>query len=182
MAQWNANGATVSIHEEEWAAWARVVRGSTFASTLYLSAAEQSVVYQVRQTAVQVHRRQATFEALPRGYQFGQAVVHVGPQTSNEKITWGKKKKQTGSLTQLTLTRCSSCPKAFDGPQVGTPKLMHDVVTLQKWLRWQSLKQVRVSVSDLSSKVTEIFLGSVHACQIRLPKKRLRQQKQDQRF
>lgn len=87
MAEWGGGGATVSIDEEERAPWAGVVRGCTFTSTLNLSTAEQSVVYQVRQTAVQVHWCQTALKAFPRGYKFGEAVVHVGSQTSNEEIS-----------------------------------------------------------------------------------------------
>lgn len=133
MAQWNVNGATVSIHEEEWAAWARVVRGCTFASTLNLPAAEQSVVYQVRETTVQVHRRQATFKALPRGYQFGQAVVHVGAQTSNKKIAWGER----NSLGHKRNTPCRHFKKKWSKSAV--------------WI-------TALAVGDVSPKVTSISM------------------------
>ncbi len=52
MAQWGGGGTTVCIHEKERAPRTRVVRGCTFTSSLNLTAAEQSVVYEVGKASV----------------------------------------------------------------------------------------------------------------------------------
>lgn len=90
-----AVGAAIGVHEEEGTPGVRVSisistrggGGGTFASAFYLPAAEQCVVNQVGEPPVQVHRCQTSFEAVPRGHQLGEAVVHAGPQASDKEVT-----------------------------------------------------------------------------------------------
>ncbi len=52
LSEVEGGGTTVCIHEKERAPRTRVVRGCTFASSLNLTAAEQSVVYEVGKASV----------------------------------------------------------------------------------------------------------------------------------
>lgn len=77
----------------------------TVASALDLAAAEQRVVDEVRQAAVEVHGGQAALEALAGHHQLGQVLVHVGPKASHKQITCrrgtgGTEEERERSMTQ----------------------------------------------------------------------------------
>lgn len=59
----------------------------TFTATLNLPTAEQGIVDEVWQAAVEVNWGQAALEALPGDHELGEVLVHVGSQTPHKQVT-----------------------------------------------------------------------------------------------
>lgn len=59
----------------------------TFTATLNLPAAEEGVIDEIWQPAVEIDWGQAALEALPRNHQLREVLVHVGSQTSDKQVT-----------------------------------------------------------------------------------------------
>ena len=66
----------------------------TFTAALNLPAAEERVVDEVRQAAVEVEGGQAALEALPRNDQLREVLVHVGSETSDKQVAWGEERRR----------------------------------------------------------------------------------------
>lgn len=81
-------GGSATVDEVEGPPRAGVGRGCTFASSLDLPAAEQRVIDQVWQPAVQVHGGQTALEAFPGSHQLGQVAIHAGSKASNVQVSW----------------------------------------------------------------------------------------------
>ena len=52
-------------------------RGSTFTASLDLSTPVESIVDEIRQASIQVHRGQAALKSIPGGHKLGKVAVHA---------------------------------------------------------------------------------------------------------